>query len=542
MNKELIQTPKEEGFAKLKRSGDSSGLPTDILSQANRRLQALALIYATVYFIATYLIPQPRVTERTPTDTIIEVFGLLFILSSLALYLALKYGWVGTRATRNLAIAFEVIGAVGIEIEILGWDGDVSVINFGPSWTAVWIIIFPLLVPTAWRTTCWTATLAASVRPLMLALVAFRGIPMPGAATLIAVTLPTYLCVGIATVAAHVIYGLGKDVAKARQMGSYSLTEKLGVGGMGEVWKAEHRMLARPAAIKLVRSDITGESSLVYPERFEREVQATAQLQSPHTIAVYDYGITEGGSFYYVMELLDGLDLEHLVRFDGPLPVERTVHILRQACHSLSEAHRKGMVHRDIKPANIFLCRYAGDVDFVKVLDFGLVKRGPSMDENEVMLTTVGTFTGTPAYASPEMAGGDTDRVDARSDIYSLGCVGFWLLTGRTVFEASNTLDMLFKHRTEVPIAPSEYCEFDIPAELDAVILKCLEKQPSNRIASAAGLSAKLHEIEQSSPWDADHARRWWDARRPSESERFTGTPGPAEGDGDQDFLITKSF
>ena len=176
---------------------------------------------------------------------------------------------------------------------------------------------------------------------------------MPGAATLIAVTLPTYLCVGIATVAAHVIYGLGKDVAKARQMGSYSLTEKLGVGGMGEVWKAEHRMLARPAAIKLVRSDITGESSLVYPERFEREVQATAQLQSPHTIAVYDYGITEGGSFYYVMELLDGLDLEHLVRFDGPLPVERTVHILRQACHSLSEAHRKGMVHRDIKPANI---------------------------------------------------------------------------------------------------------------------------------------------------------------------------------------------
>ena len=163
---------------------------------------------------------------------------------------------------------------------------------------------------------------------------------------------------------------------------------------MGEVWKAEHRMLARPAAIKLVRSDITGESGLVYPERFEREVQATAQLQSPHTIAVYDYGITEGGSFYYVMELLDGLDLEHLVRFDGPLPVERTVHILRQACHSLSEAHRKGMVHRDIKPANIFLCRYAGDVDFVKVLDFGLVKRGPSMDENEVMLTTVGAPKG----------------------------------------------------------------------------------------------------------------------------------------------------
>ena len=541
MNPDLIQTPKRH-FFKQRHSGHSSSLPTDIVNQANRRLQALTLIYATVYFIAAYLIPSPRVIERTLTDTVIDAFGLFFILSSLALYFALKYRWVGTHATRNVAIAFEILGAVGIEIGILGWNGDESLIQLGLSWTAVWIVSFPLLAPTPPRTMFWTATLAASVRPLMFAFLAVRGIPMPDAGTLVALTLPSYLCVGIATVAAHVIYCLGKDVAKARQMGSYSLTEKLGAGGMGEVWRAEHRLLARPAAIKLVRSDIAGESGLVYPERFEREVQATAQLQSPHTIAVYDYGVTEGGSFYYVMELLDGLDLERLVRSDGPLPVERTVHILRQACHSLSEAHRKGMVHRDIKPANIFLCRYAGDVDFVKVLDFGLVKRGQSIDEDEVMLTTVGTFTGTPAYSSPEMAGGNTDGVDACSDIYSLGCVGFWLLTGRTVFEASNTLDMLFKHRSEIPVAPSEYSEFDVPAELDTIILTCLEKARSKRIASAADLSEKLHAIEQSFPWDTDHARRWWDERRPSESERFNSRSGLAEGDVDPDLVITKSF
>ena len=530
MNQKLVQTPKQS-FAKPEHAGDSSGLPADIVDQASRRLQVLALIYATVYVITGYLIPDPEagIVERTLTDTVIDVFGLLFILSALAFYGALRYGWAGTRATRNVAIAFEVVGAVGIEIWILGWDGDLSLIQLGLSWTAVWIVSFPLFAPTRPWTTFWTATVAASARPLMLAIVAMRGTPMPDAATLIALTLPTYLCVGIATMAAQVLFGLGKDIAKARRMGNYSLTEKLGAGGMGEVWKAEHRMLARPAAIKLVRSDVEGDSSLMYPERFEREVQATAQLQSPHTIEVYDYGITESGSFYYVMELLDGLDLENLVRFDGPLSVERTVHILRQTCHSLNEAHRKGMVHRDIKPANIFLCRYAGDVDFVKVLDFGLVKRGASMDENEVMLTKVGTFTGTPAYASPEMASGNTDQVDAGSDIYSLGCVGFWLLTGRTVFEASNTLEMLIKQGSEPPVAPSEYSEFDVPAELDKIILACLEKGRSKRIESAASLSARLGAIEQSFPWDADDARKWWDMRRPSESERSTPMPRHAE-------------
>ena len=249
-----MQTPKNEGFARPRHSGDASGLPTDIVNQGNRRLQVLALIYATVYFIAAYLIPDTRSIERTLADTIIDLFGLFFILSSLSLYFALRYGWVGRRATHNLAIAFEVFGAVGIEIGILGWNGDPSVLSdVGLSWTTVWIVSFPLLAPTPPWTTFRTATVAASASPLMFAILAIGGTPMPDAATLIALTLPTYLCVGVATVSAHVVFGLGKDIAKARQMGSYSLTEKLGGGGMGEVWKAEHRILARPAAIKLIR-------------------------------------------------------------------------------------------------------------------------------------------------------------------------------------------------------------------------------------------------------------------------------------------------
>lgn len=536
-----IRTP-EEGFFKLRHFCDSSGLPTDIVKQANRRLQIVALVYATVYFIAAFLISDPDTGERTLADTIIDVLGFFFIFASLTLYIALKYEWVGRRATRNLAIAFELFGAVGIEIGILTWNGDLSLIDIGLSWTTVWIVCFPLFLPAPWRTTFWTATLAASVRPLMIALVGLKGFPMPSAEIIIALILPAYVCVGIATVAAHVIYGLGKDVARARQMGSYRLTEKLGAGGMGEVWKAEHRMLARPAAIKLVRSDIAGGSGPLYSERFEREVQATAQLQSPHTIAVYDYGISEDGSFYYVMELLDGIDLERLVRSDGPLSAPRTLHILRQACHSLSEAHRKGIVHRDIKPANIFLCRYAGDVDFVKVLDFGLVKRAPKLDEDDITLTEMGSFAGTPAYASPEMAEGNSDRVDALTDIYSLGCVGFWLLTGRTVFEASNALDMLIKHRSETPAAPSKYTEFNVPAELDEAILACLEKDRSKRIASAAELAQRLQAIQRSFTWDADDARKWWEARSSDELDRITDTPGPTESDVDDYYFLPKLF
>jgi serine/threonine-protein kinase len=277
---------------------------------------------------------------------------------------------------------------------------------------------------------------------------------------------------------------------------------------MGEVWKAEHHMLARPAAIKLLSTSGGKSSSGSGPEqqRLEREVQATAQLRSPHTVEVYDYGLTDDGRFYYVMELLDGLNLEQLVEQHGPMPAERAVHVLRQVCHSLAN----GLVHRDIKPANIVLCRYGLDVDFTKVLDFGLVKRAGALSRGDAKLTEVGGFAGTPAYGSPESAAGEGAEADPRSDLYSLGCVAHWLLTGRTVFKASSPMLMLVQHLHQDPEPPSHFTELDVPPALDELILQCLAKEPTARPGSAEEVSQRLRAIDLASPWSTERAQQWW--------------------------------
>jgi serine/threonine-protein kinase len=322
---------------------------------------------------------------------------------------------------------------------------------------------------------------------------------------------------GLAYLSARRVYGLSRALSRARKVGAYELTDRLGKGGMGEVWRARHRMLARPAAIKLIRSDRTTGTSAsdaeYYLERFQREVQATASLRSPHTIEIYDYGITPDRAFYYVMELLDGEDLDGLIKKHGPMPPARVVHILRQACHSLAEAHEAGLVHRDIKPANIFLCRQGRDVDYVKVLDFGLVKKLKQLEGTH--LTQVGTFAGTPAFGSPEAAAGKVDELGPPSDIYSLGCVAYWLLTGQTVFSASGAMEMLASHIRDEPIPPSERSELELPPEVDQVILKCLEKDPSIRIGTADELDASLAELQHVDPWAPEEARAWWALNRP---------------------------
>ena len=402
------------------------GLPSDLVAQCNRRLQILILIYASIYFITVFVIPDSPADRAAFDHRTAHILGVFFISTSIAFFLVINRGWITTRHEPLGSLLFEVYGAIGIEIGILLWDGNPDAIRLGLSWTTVWIVCFPLFVPSRPRHTFWASTLAASAMPAMLIISASRGIPTLDSATLAQIIVPNYLCVGIAVLASHVLYGLGRNVAEARRMGSYQLDEKIGEGGMGEVWKASHLLLARPAAIKLVRSDLTADPATL--ERFEREVQATAQLRSQHTIAVYDYGVTPDGVFYYVMELLDGFDLEGLIPGNGPLHPSRVIRIMKQACHSLAEAHEHGLIHRDIKPANMFLCRYGREVDFTKVLDFGLVKHSDRSGEQDLMLTKVGSFTGTPTYASPEMAEGQ-GRVDHRTDIYSLGCVGFWLLT-----------------------------------------------------------------------------------------------------------------
>jgi DNA-binding NtrC family response regulator len=297
------------------------------------------------------------------------------------------------------------------------------------------------------------------------------------------------------------------------RVGSYNLIEQLGSGGMGEVWLARHQLLARPAAVKIVREAAAagGEDGHALRQRFAREAQATAELQSPHTVQLFDFGITESGSFYYVMERLRGMDLQRMVERHGPLPAARVVFLLKQACRSLSEAHALGLVHRDVKPANLFVCRLGPEYDFLKVLDFGIVARHGR--DAVAAITASGMVLGTPAFLAPELVAGH-GPFDGRADLYALGCVGFWLLTGRPPFEASDPMALLRHHSSTAPLPPSKLAEEPVPAEVDAAILECLSKDPSRRPASADVLWEHLEAIRVEG-WDQKRARNWWELHEP---------------------------
>jgi serine/threonine-protein kinase len=325
------------------------------------------------------------------------------------------------------------------------------------------------------------------------------------------------LAIPLGLLAAEVVHGLGQRLEEARRLGSYELVERLGAGGMGEVWRARHSTLARPAAVKLVRPDALQISNPDRREallaRFEREALATASLTSPHTVEVYDFGVEEDGTFFYVMELLDGIDLHEMVARFGTLPPERAVWFLRQACRSLAEAHDRGLVHRDIKPSNLIACRRGDDVDFLKVVDFGLVTPidPQTLDDR---FTRMGQAPGTPAYMAPEQAKNPLD-VDGRADIYSLGCVAFWMLTRSHVFDGPSAFEIGRKHAEEPAPPPSSRALYPIPPQLDSVILECLAKEPERRPRNARVLLGKLAAVPLAEPWTDERAREWWAENRP---------------------------
>jgi serine/threonine-protein kinase len=306
-------------------------------------------------------------------------------------------------------------------------------------------------------------------------------------------------------VASALLYGLRRDVRDARKLGQYTLGEKLGEGGMGVVYRASHAMLRRPAAIKLLANG--GDTSLV---RFEQEVQVLAGLNHPNIVTVHDYGRTADGSFYYAMELLDGMDVEKLVVADGPQPPERVIHIVRQVARGLDEAHNVELVHRDIKPANVFVCRRWGEPDAVKVLDFGLAKNNA---EAPSAVTAQNVVLGTPLFISPEALQGST-VADLRSDIYSLGAVAYYMLTAQPVFTGGSVFEVCAHHLHSAPIPPSERLGRAVPADLEAVVLRCLAKSPGDRYASAAELERALAGCATPAKWSADRARAWWQLRR----------------------------
>jgi serine/threonine-protein kinase len=327
--------------------------------------------------------------------------------------------------------------------------------------------------------------------------------------------------VALATVASRTIYLLHTRVQDAVRLGQYTLGDKIGEGGMGIVYKAHHALLRRPTALKLLPPDKAGAASLA---RFEREVQLTSRLTHANTVAIYDYGRTSAGVFYYVMEYLEGMNLEELVSFDGPQDPARVVHVLAQAAGALAEAHALGLVHRDVKPANIILCERGGVPDVAKVVDFGLARELPGQGESAYpAATSPTTILGTPLYLSPE-AIATPDQIDGRADLYALGAVGYFLLTGVPVFEARTAIEACSHHLHTPVLSPSKRIHQEIPSDVEDAILCCLAKDPGARPQSALELR-RLLLAARLEPWTDSRARDWWERVR-QRGPRSNDSPG----------------
>lgn len=506
------------------------GLPHKFLGDASKRLGWASLIYASTFFCAYFLSQLPEwIREGNLAANLTKpnaIVGYVSILFSFFIFALSRNSRISAQRVLDIGLIYLVLGSFGISMAqfwgaSIQWPRNLGDHQFlGIPWECVWILTYSILAPNTRLKTFFGALGAASTGPLVLYLsTAFvattSNLPLWFCVRYFLFT--TYLCAFMALVISHVIHGFGVHLHKAEEIGSYQLTELLGKGGMGEVWKGRHSMLARPAAIKLIRPDVLDidegrrEEAVI---RFEREAQATAALQSYHTINLYDFGVSDEGSFYYVMELLDGLSLDVFVKRFGPISAERTVFLLHQVCHSLGEAHDKGLIHRDVKPANIYICRMGQDFDFVKVLDFGLVKSNQSSKDAIQQVTLRGVVTGTPGFMAPEMAMGDTP-VDERADIYSLGCVGYWLLTGQHVFEGDTPLSTVVQHIQSKPIPPSQKSELEIPNNLEKIILTCLEKDPNARPQNVWEIDKLLAVCDIEKIWTNQQAKEWWDLHYP---------------------------
>jgi tRNA A-37 threonylcarbamoyl transferase component Bud32 len=521
--RQVLARREETATSDSRDSGRTTRLPTELLTEQAARLTVFATVAAVLWSFALLLdlaiLPALSATwVRNWRIIPVEITG---VVGSIIMrwYLCRSE----TTAERKGTIGFAMMLMNGALIATANaWAMPAlppEAPEIGrPSWIALLILIFAMIAPGAPRRMFAMSLVAASFDPLAYLILWLVGGDAPALVRLFILCWPSYACAFVVVVPAKVLHRISRRLKEAQELGSYHLIEKLGHGGMGEVWRAEHRLLARDAAIKLVRPEVLGarndQEVQLTLRRFEREAQATAALSSPHTIQVFDFGITQDGTFYYVMELLAGRDLESLVREFGPLSASRTIYLLRQVCHSLADAHARGLVHRDIKPANIYVCRMGLDYDFAKVLDFGLVKiRDRSSADG---LTTIDqSTTGTPAYMAPECILGDVD-VDRRADVYALGCVAYFALTGSLVFDAENSMQMLMHHLHTEPTRPSERTEMPIPRELDDLVLACLQKDPALRPQNAGELLGMAYSCHCNESWGQEDARAWWRAHMPN--------------------------
>jgi eukaryotic-like serine/threonine-protein kinase len=516
----LIGRPARDTPAELKTSpGRPRRLPDDLLRQASRRLGIMALVAAALWIFAPAMAhlafhatnPGDPEWARLHVSDAVAAIGCAL---SLGLYFYLRARDWDPGFVINLSLWYLVVSAFGIGVVMHSGPAARGMLVVSPTitWTGPVMLIFAAIVPVPPWKMLVAGFFAASMDPLGMVIWRAAGrFDFGPLSNVLVMHYPNYLLLGVAVVISHVVTRLGQQVARERELGSYRLGELLGRGGMGEVYQATHRMLARPAAIKLIRPEVLAagdrETTQVAIARFRREAQAAANLRSPHTVELYDFGVTEDERLYFVMEFLEGMDLESLVSRHGPVPRRRVVHILRQVCESLAEAHASGLVHRDIKPANIHVGRIGLRYDFVKVLDFGLVKSVAAGSDENSLATAAGLTPGTPAYMAPEMALGEA--VDGRADLYALGCVAYYLLTGQRVFEADNAFQLIAKHMQEPPVPPSQRSGFPVEPPLERLVLDCLAKSPEGRPQSAVELDRRLGEIGIE-PWSEEEAKQWW--------------------------------
>lgn len=487
-------------------------LRSRLLAASQMLLLALGLMFVGNVFWGTTPLP---VIRGLVLVFLIGIFGLLKGNRSLTLsqLRSVELGLFGTAGLQLVGVAacrFQILAAAGQLTELAA-----AAHGFVAGWFAI-IMLYGMFIPNRWRRAAVIVVPAALVPVSMLLL--FRLVSPEMAVVVSWYQLATFkLMMFIGAVAAvfgtHTIRKLRVAVFEAKTIGQYRLKRRLGSGGMGEVFLAEHRLLKRPCAIKLIRMRRQSDRQEALL-RFEREVRITAQLSHWNTVEVFDYGCTDDGTFYYVMEYLPGMSLDEIVRKYGPLPPERVVHFLSQTCQALREAHSIGFMHRDIKPANIFAAQRGGRFDVAKLLDFGLVKplsgdwESLPMSGSDRRLTQFGTFTGSPLFMSPEQASAEHEP-DARSDIYSLCAVAYYLLTGRPPFDKPSPLAVIIAHARDDVAAPSRY-KSDIPHDLEQAILKGLAKAPQDRYQDAESFAGVLSTCECASQWTDARARDWW--------------------------------
>jgi serine/threonine-protein kinase len=508
-------TPARHAREAVSASGVTTRLPEELVSEQVQRLAVFSAVALGVWTFTLFLdlILLPALSDAWSRNWRAVVVEVCNVLGAVVMCVYLRTSKATPERKGDVGLAFMLVSAVGIAV-VNAWvfpPTSQEIMRF--SWTTILILTYSMIAPSTPRRMLMASLVAASLDPLAYWSTYMLGMPSPTALHAFVLSWPNYVCAVIAILPVRTLHRVGRQLREAQELGSYHLVELLGTGGMGEVWRAKHTLLARDAAIKLVKPELlgahNGADARVALKRFEREAKATAALSSPHTIQLFDFGATKDGTFYYVMELLTGRDLETLVREFGPLPAGRAMYLLRQVCHSLADAHARGFVHRDVKPANIYVCRMGLEYDFVKVLDFGLVKTTDRSRGADTLATIDQRTSGTPAYMAPETILGESD-VDRRADVYALGCVAYFLLTGGLVFEADTSMKMLMQHLQAQPVPPSQRTELPIPRALDDLVLACLQKDPSLRPQNASALFKMACDCQVSGGWDSDRAHDWW--------------------------------